>query len=199
MRLQANPPLHLTYCTNIHPADGWTAVLANLQRIAPALKARLCPSAPFGLGLRLSAREASELLEGDRLSEFRSFLDHEGLYVALINGFPHGSFHGTGVKTNVYAPDWRDEARVRYTLDLITILKRLVPEGLDGGVSTVPLSYKPWIGTPSREEWEAIAHHVARVAESMVRVKHADGTLIHLDIEPEPDCLIENSDEAIAF
>ena len=43
---------HLTYCTNIHPADGWDAVFANLQRYAPALKRRFSPDAPFGIGLR---------------------------------------------------------------------------------------------------------------------------------------------------
>ena len=70
------------------------------------------------MGLRLSAREARELREGERLREFRAFLDREGLYVAIINGFPYGPFHGTPVKENVYAPDWRDDARVEYTLDL---------------------------------------------------------------------------------
>ena len=46
------------------PADGWAAVDANLRRFAPALKARLSPARPFGLGLRLSARDARELLAG---------------------------------------------------------------------------------------------------------------------------------------
>src|SRR5207253_2234388 len=97
---------HLTYCTNIHPGDGWAAVDANLRRFAPALKRRLSPAAPFGIGLRLSALDARELLEGDRVRELRDFLLDEGLYVALINGFPHGSFHRTVVKADVYAPDW---------------------------------------------------------------------------------------------
>jgi hypothetical protein len=33
--LRADPPLHLTYCTNIHAADGWPAIDATLRRIAP--------------------------------------------------------------------------------------------------------------------------------------------------------------------
>ena len=49
------PGLHLTYCTNIHPAVGWDAVFANLQQFGPALKKRLSPASPFGIGLRLSA------------------------------------------------------------------------------------------------------------------------------------------------
>jgi sugar phosphate isomerase/epimerase len=191
--------LHLTYCTNIHAADGWDAVLANVRTYAPALKARLSPAAPFGVGLRLSAREARELLQGDRLRAFRSYLDGEGLYVALINGFPYGPFHGTPVKANVYAPDWRDDARVEYTLDLIRILAALVPDDVDGGVSTAPLSYKPWMTADDDQGWRTVARNVARVGEALARLRSDSGTNIHLDIEPEPDCSIENTSEALAF
>jgi hypothetical protein len=199
VRLPNRDDFHLTYCTNIHPANGWEAVLANLEHYAPQLKARFSPSAPFGLGLRLSAREARELLEGDRLQSFRSFLDDQGLYVALINGFPHGAFHGTVVKAEVYAPDWRDGARVRYTEDLIQILRRLLPDGAEGGISTAPLSYKAWMAVDDRTAWDSVTRHVVRVAETLVRVKEADGRTIHLDIEPEPDCSLENTDETLAF
>src|SRR5579883_3438173 len=48
---------HLTYCTNIHPGNGWSEVYANLQRYGPALKQRLAPDAHFGIGLRLRERE----------------------------------------------------------------------------------------------------------------------------------------------
>jgi sugar phosphate isomerase/epimerase len=193
------PPFHLTYCTNIHAADGWDGVDANLRRHAPALKARFSPSAPFGVGLRLSAREARALLEGDRLREFRAFLDGEGLYVAIINGFPYGPFHGTPVKANVYAPDWRDDARVEYTLDLIRVLQALLPHGLDGGVSTTPLSYKIWMAGAGDQAWDAMTRNVVRVAERLARIRLEHGTMIHLDIEPEPDCVIENTDESVAF
>ena len=199
MRIHDDGFLHLTYCTNIHPAVGWDAVFANLQRVAPALKARLSPSQPFGLGLRLSAHEARELLEGDRLTTFRSFLDREGLYVALINGFPYGAFHGTPVKTNVYAPDWRDEARVGYTLDLIEILRRLVPRDVDGSVSTAPLSYKAWMTTAGEDDWAAITTNVVRIAERLARLRQEEDIELHLDIEPEPDCTLEVTDETIEF
>jgi sugar phosphate isomerase/epimerase len=192
-------PFHLTYCTNIHAADGWEGVYANLRQYAPALKARFSATAPFGVGLRLSAREARELLEGDRLREFRAFLDREGLYVAIINGFPYGPFHGTPVKANVYAPDWRDDARVDYTIDLIRILQALLPQGLDGGVSTAPLSYKAWVAGAGSETWKTMTRNVVRVAEALVRVRREHGTLIHLDIEPEPDCVLENTEETVAF
>jgi sugar phosphate isomerase/epimerase len=200
--VRLSPPhgqFHLTYCTNIHPGNGWDAVFANLKQYAPPLKARFSPGAPFGIGLRLSAREARELLTPGRLEELRAFLDEHGLYVALINGFPHGAFHGTVVKAEVYAPDWRDAARVRYTHDLIEILRQLLPPTIDGGISTAPLSYKPWMAGDDHEGWHSITRHIVRIAEILVRVKQSAGTVIHLDIEPEPDCSIENTDETIDF
>jgi hypothetical protein len=196
LQVDAPVPFHLTYCTNIHAADGWAAVFENVRQFAPALKDRLSPSAPFGIGLRLSARDARELLQDDRVQDFHEFLDSHGLYVALINGFPHGSFHRTPVKAEVYAPDWRDEERVRYTLDLVTILARLVPNGMDGGVSTAPLSYKPWVAGPDTRPF---IRNVVTVAAAMVRIHQRTGAMLHLDIEPEPDCLIETSDEFLEF
>lgn len=196
MQVAATVPLHLTYCTNIHAADGWPAVFANVRQFAPALKARLSPAAPFGIGLRLSARDARELLQDEQLDEFRRFLDEQGLYVALINGFPHGSFHRTPVKAEVYAPDWREDERVRYTLDLVTILERLLPKEMDGGVSTAPLSYKSWVVDA---ETRPFIRNIVNVVAAMARSAQSTGAAIHLDIEPEPDCLIETSDEFLEF
>jgi sugar phosphate isomerase/epimerase len=191
--------LHLTYCTNIHPGDGWAAVHANLRRYAPQLKARLSPAQPFGLGLRLSAREARELRAGSALTEFRAWLDDQGLYVALINGFPYGPFHGTPVKADVYAPDWRTPERVAYTLDLIEILQRLLPEGLNGGVSTAPLTYKAWMRDADPGALATMAVNVARVAVALRQAREDRGVHLHLDIEPEPDCLLETSTDTIDF
>src|SRR5688572_28619324 len=165
MRLPTHPQFHLTYCTNIHPADGWDQVRATLGRHAPALRARFAPGTPFGVGLRLSAGDAAGLLSGRNLAEFRAFLDDEGLYVAIINGFPYGPFHGTPVKASVYAPDWRDPARVAYTRDLIRVLGALLPADIDGGVSTAPMSYKPWMAADA-SGWDTIVRHVAQIAET---------------------------------
>jgi hypothetical protein len=49
------------------------------------------------------------------------------------------------------------------------------------------------------EGWRTITSHVVRVAEVLARLRRDTGTFIHLDIEPEPDCSLENSDETIAF
>ena len=195
--------LDLTYCTNIHAGESWDEVRASVAQYAVPLKNSCSPDAPFGLGLRLSAIAARQLLSGDRLQEFKQFLDEQDLYVGLINGFPFGSFHGERVKTRVFAPDFRDPARVRYTLDLAEILSHLLPECMDGGISTIPLSYKPWIlqASPEGREaaWPGIVTHIVDVAERLVHLRQSKGRFIHLDIEAEPNGLVESTPELVDF
>ena len=186
--MRVGDDLHLTYCTNIHPAVGWEAVLASLREHAPALRARLSPDAPFGIGLRLSGAESAALLEGSRVQEFRAWLDSEGLYVFTINGFPHGTFHGQPVKADVHAPDWRFQERVAYTLRLAEILDALLPPGVDGTISTNPLSYASWI-----DDWDACTANVLRVAREL------EGTRIALAIEPEADGALADCTDLIRW
>ena len=84
---------------------------ANLRSYAPHSRPAWRPDEPFGLGLRLSAVEAQELLAGADSAEFRQYLASEGLYVALLNGYPYSGFHGAAVKAKVFAPDWRRRAK----------------------------------------------------------------------------------------
>jgi len=193
--------LDLTYCTNIHPGETWKEARANVEQFGRELKTSLSPEQPFGIGLRLSALAAEELLQGGELDEFKSFLDSNGLYVALLNGFPFGSFHCVAIKSAVFSPDWSDDARLQYTLNLVRILARLLPAGMDGGISTSPLSYKPWL-TPDGIGPEGLARIVTNLvsaADAMARVRQETGCVIHLDIEPEPDGLVENTSELIRF
>ncbi|MGI8747603.1 MAG: metabolite traffic protein EboE, partial [Deinococcus sp.] len=121
------------------------------------------------------------------------------LYVFTINGFPHGAFHGTPVKAEVHAPDWRSEERVQYTGRLAQILARLLPQGQDGGISTSPLSYRGWADRDDPATWSLLTRQVMRVVETLVRVRGTYGKLIHLDIEPEPDGTLERSGELASF
>jgi sugar phosphate isomerase/epimerase len=197
--MRIGPDAELTYCTNIHPANGWPAVLHGLREHVPALKARLGRDEPFGIGLRLSGDESRELLEGSRLDELKSFLDRAGLYVFTINGFPHGAFHGGRVKSAVHTPDWRSEERVAYTLRLAEILAHLLPTGAEGSISTSPLSYRSWVHADDAATWVRLTRNVVRVADALVRLRREQDKLIHLDLEPEPDGLLENTDELIDF
>jgi sugar phosphate isomerase/epimerase len=190
--------LELTYCTNIHAAEGWPQVFENLKRYAPQLRNRLDPDGRFGLGLRLANNEAIELLSGSNLDDLKHFLQDSGLYVALINGFPYGWFYERKLKDQVFAPDWHTEERVSYTLRLVEILGRLLPEELDGGISTCPLSYKRW-NDSIRPDWDLLVQNIIRTAARLFESKRRDGQDIHLDIEPEPDGLVETTVEFVRF
>lgn len=191
---------HLTYCSNIHPGESWMEVFANLEVYVPALKQELAPDDPFGVGLRLSDRAARELLEARHLKGFKAWLDDRDLYVFTMNGFPFGGFHGRAVKDAVYRPDWTSRARVDYTLRLGSVLAHLLPEGLAGGISTSPVSYKPWHREGDLDEvFRSASKHLAEITAHLVELHISRGIFIHVDIEPEPDCLIENTRETLTF
>jgi sugar phosphate isomerase/epimerase len=188
---------HLTYCSNIHPGESWAEVRANIERYFPAVRDRVAPETLFGVGLRLSARAARELGEGNALAEFRELLARNKLYVFTINGFPYGTFHGTRVKEEAYLPDWRDDERLRYTDELAELLVQLLPEGVEGSVSTVPGAFKPAMRDAS--DVDKIADNMLRHAAKLVEIKSRTGRHIALSIEPEPYCFLETVDESVRF
>lgn len=190
---------HLTFCTNIYAGETWEAHFAVLKASFPKLKAQLSPASPMGIGLRLSNLASTELLENNHLAVFKQWLQDEGGYVFTMNGFPYGGFHNTRVKDQVHAPDWTTEDRVAYTLRLANILSQLLPEDMDGGISTSPLSYKPWFAdVEARENATTTATaNIVKVAEGLHQIQEQAGKIIHLDIEPEPDGFLESGPEFI--
>lgn len=198
MILDHQPSRHLTYCLNVHPGESWQDNFAAIRTHAEAVRSRLLPpNTPFGLGLRLANLAAETLNHPAPLREFRTFMDAHRLYAFTINGFPYGAFHGGAVKTAVYRPDWSARERLDYTLKLAKILARLLPDGLDGSISTVPLGYK---GSPSRAAiTAAMVTHLAECAVNLHQIREQTGREIHLGLEPEPDCLLETTDDALHF
>jgi hypothetical protein len=192
----------LTYCTNIHPGESWDDHLAALKENVPPIKKRLSPDKPFAIGLRLSHVASQALARKENLDNFKKWLDDNQCFLTIINGFPYGSFHRAKVKDHVHTPDWITQDRVLYTIQLFKILSGLLPKGMDGGVSTAPLSYKHWHSEIKEERLHAIeiaTENVLKVVEELVRLRKATGQLMHLDIEPEPDGLIGNGPEFLSW
>jgi hypothetical protein len=133
---------HLTYCTSVHPGESLAEVHELLARHVTAVKARVSPQAPFGVGLRLSARAAHELEQPQALAELQALLAREQLYVFTLNGFPYGPFHGRPVKERVYLPDWRAPERLDYSVRLAELLAALLPPDAIGSVSSVPGAFR---------------------------------------------------------
>lgn len=192
---------HLSYCTNIHPGETWEEVFKNLQKYCIAIKDEISPDKPFGIGLRLSQKSASTLLKNNRLDRFKEWLAKHNLYVFTLNGFPYDDFHHVKIKDKVHVPDWTTKERIAYSSDLITILTYLLPEGIDGGISTSPLSYKLWF---NKQELIEIVKNTAcnaliDMVLQLIDIKKDTGKSIHLDLEPEPDGVLENTKDVILF
>lgn len=199
MQPDSNQAVHLTYCTKVHPGHGWDTIFPSLQKCVPELKNRICPDAPFGLGLRLSAEECEALEAPNRLAEFQDFLAAHDLYVFTINGFPYGAFHGPLVKADVFAPDWWNTTRLTYTMRLAAILAKLLPAGMSGGISTLPLSYKPWVFYRKQEALVQITRNLILMTKELMAIKERGGPSLHVDLEPEPDGLLENTKELVDY
>jgi len=213
MIIRCNPDVHLTYCLNIHPGETLAENLHAIEQYATRVRELVIGRArsgsdgsgdvqdpqttPFGLGLRLSDAASRELTSGEKLAEFRDFLQKHNLYAFTINGFPFGQFHDAVVKENVYRPDWQEAARRDYTNRLADILAALLPEGVTGSISTVPCSYKAWINSP--RQVAAMCRMLAETAMHLQRVHERTGREIVLALEPEPDCYIETTQEVVQF
>jgi len=189
----SRPPV--TYCTNIHRGESWAEILASLETHTLAVKARVCPDRPFPVGLRVSGL-ASTQVDAEEAARFRDWLDAHGLYVATVNGFPYGTFHGRPVKSGVYQPDWRSPERLEYTLRLAGMLATWLPEGMEGSISTVPVGFRA--DFDPAHEGLALAN-LRLAAEGLADIAQRTGKFIRMSVEPEPGCIVETTPELVAL
>jgi sugar phosphate isomerase/epimerase len=189
--------VHLTYCTNIHAGESWGDIRRSLDEHVPAIKSTVSPNQPMGVGLRLSGQAAAAAREPDALAAFKDQLSNLGAYVFTINAFPFGPFHGVRVKEHVYLPDWRDRERVAFTANSAAVLSAILPDGMDGSISTVPGAFKP--NGRSNKAIAAMATNLLMAVADLVDVERRTGKHIALALEPEPCCFLETTDESIAF
>ena len=199
--MQVKKDLHVTYCTNIHPGQDWKSTFSSIQKHVPGIKKEVSDKHPFGLGLRLSNKASEELDGAENMCVFQQWLTENDVYIFTMNGFPYGNFHDERVKDMVHAPDWTTKERLTYTKRLFRQLALLLPKGMQGGISTSPISYKYWHKTEQDtvKAFEVGAQQMLLVANYLFELEETTGKYLHLDIEPEPDGLLENSDEVLTF
>jgi hypothetical protein len=193
---------HLTYCTNIHPGEHWSDHFSVLKQVIPPVKDQISRSSAFGIGLRLSHTACEELSIKENLEAFKQWLAQANCYVFTMNGFPYGGFHHKKVKDLVHKPDWTTHERVHYTLQLFHLLSSLLPKDMEGGISTSPLSYKHWHSSSPQERnliIEKATLNIMKVIEALIQYRGDHAQMLHLDIEPEPDGLIENGKQFVEW
>ncbi len=199
--------VHVAYCTNVHPATALDGIVEQLRTVAVPVAERLGLPADgerLGVGLWFPAGAAAvldaDLADGARaggpVRRLRAELDRLGLEVVTLNAFPYGDFHAPVVKHAVYSPDWTEPARLEHTLACARVLAALLPDDVDGGaVSTLPLAwYRPW-----DDACRAAAGRALRaLATGLGEVSRTTGRRVRVGLEPEPGCVWEVLDDALA-
>ncbi|MCX4733322.1 metabolite traffic protein EboE [Streptomyces sp. NBC_01363] len=187
--------VHLSYCTNVHPAESLDGIVAQLDRWAVPVRERLSADR-LGVGLWLPRRAASELsADPAATGRLRRALATRGLEAVSLNAFPYEAFHAPRVKRDVYRPDWADPERLRYTLDLARILARLLPDdAARGSISTLPLGWRPWWSSRKQSAADAA---LDRLAEGLEAVAAEEGRPVRVGFEPEPGCIVERTEHAV--
>lgn len=186
-------PLHLSYCSNVHPAEDVDGIIAQLPRFARPVREEL-GAERLGLGLWLPEGAAWELARNRAtLRDLKVALDVHGLEVVTLNGFPYRGFHDPVVKQAVYRPDWSQQERLDYTLDLAVVLAALLPDDVGhGSISTLPFGWREQWSEASTKTSLELLHRLADELETLER----SGSVIQVGLEPEPGCVVERTDQA---
>ncbi|MFC5803972.1 metabolite traffic protein EboE [Streptomyces formicae] len=187
--------VHLSYCTNVHPAETLDGVLTQLRDHCEPVRKRLGRDR-LGIGLWL-AKDAAHALVTDpaALRGLRGELDRRGLEAVTLNGFPYEGFGADEVKYRVYRPDWTEQPRLAHTSDLARLLAALLPDDVtEGSVSTLPLAWR----TRYDEQAANTAHTaLTTLAERLDALEELTGKSIRIALEPEPGCTVETTADAI--
>ena len=186
----------LSYCTNVHPAEDLDGVLDQLARYAGPVR-EAAGLDTLGVGLWLPAELAHRLdtsaADRDRL---RAALAEHRLQVHTLNAFPYGGFHREVVKLAVYSPTWAERARLDYVLACARVLADLLPDGVDGSISTLPLAWRaPWTRTDDDEATRAFA----TLSAELRALRRRTGRTVRIAVEPEPGCVLDTVEDVVAW
>ncbi|MEU4563545.1 metabolite traffic protein EboE [Actinoplanes sp. NPDC023936] len=185
---------HLSYCTNVHPAEDLDGIVGQFDTFARRIRSHLDTDV-LGIGLWLAAPVAAELAAApDSRRRLRRELDARGLEVVTLNGFPYAAFQAPVVKHAVYHPDWTTPERRDYTLNLARILVDLLPDrAARGSISTLPFAWRtPW--DPTRED--AALRRFDELGKGLAEISGAAGRPVRVGLEPEPGCVVETTAQA---
>ncbi|QDT10574.1 metabolite traffic protein EboE [Stieleria marina] len=214
------PELTVGYCTNVHAGVDFPSICDNLDRFAVSVRNNLIDRGTYGasddlgVGLWIPETASRDLTQSSNLQDFAAFLNERRLSAFTINGFPFDNFHQDVVKHQVYLPTWCDSERLEYTKRLADILTVIMP-GEDqanqppsnapvGSISTVPIG---WPNNPKGSSENAngpklidgAGANFRSMADYLADIESRTGKRIVVAIEPEPGCVLDTTDDVLAF
>ncbi|MBT2337724.1 MULTISPECIES: metabolite traffic protein EboE [Pseudomonas] len=184
------------YCSNVHPTRDLAGLRSSIEAHFQGVRS-LRGLQEQDSGLWISDLAAAQLQQKAASTDFLNLLQRCGLRLTSLNGFPYGQFHQGAVKAEVYLPSWADQKRLAYSLNLAWILAQALPPDCQQGViSSVPLGYAANWNPTLQERAE---YQLRQLTASLARLHLETGKKIVFCLEMEPDCVLENTDQAIAF
>ncbi len=188
--------LPLSYCSNVHPGLTVEALIQTLISMTAPIQAQV--KEPLAIGLWLPQPVAESLLRHPGLlTQLATQLNQQQLLCYTLNAFPFGNFHQARVKENVYLPDWTTPERLDYTQACARLLASLLPDGIEGSISTLPLGFKR-LAQDSSFLSQTFPSFI-QLATFLDELHDSTGKVIRIAVEPEPLCLLETTDEAIQW
>lgn len=184
------------YCTNVHPINTLDDISHAIKLCLSNVRRKLqLPEIGAGLWIPNSVLEA--LMQSGQSREIRKDLNQEGVDKVTLNGFPYGDFHSAKVKKQVYVPDWSQQDRLNYTVNLSHQFVELMGDSQPRGtISTLPLGY--------RSDWNSEAEaqaklNLCKLSDELAILKEKTGKSIVVCLEMEPDCVLESTIELLSF
>jgi hypothetical protein len=187
----------LMYCGNVHPCTTIEELIVQVeQHLVPIKHARKLNRMYLGMWLNVSLLEQLSTQPKMRTQWF-NLLSKHNFIIKSLNAFPQFEFHGREIKEQVYFPEWCQQERLNYTIQLADFITQypgvFTPQVT---ISTVPLGYKAsWNDAKQKSAIE----HLNTIASYLASINQTQGIHIRLCLEMEPDCRLELTHEIIDF
>ena len=175
------------YCTNVHAAESLPDIRSMLDGPVRSVQQRLGRDT-LEIGLWLN----EAVVVDPAVESLREDLDRLGVVVRGCNGFPQTSFHAPVVKRSVYRPHWGQLERLQYTKRLAEVLVK-IGHGPVREISTVPIGHRE-LGA---EMLPTAVAQLRALVDFLSALEDESGIRVVVDLEPEPDCLLECSSDVI--
>lgn len=183
----------ITYCSNIFKNNNGTQLLNSLNKYKKEFKSYK------DISICVSNNIINELNEKKNLNKILTWKKINKKNIPLINGFVYKNFHQNLIKENIYYPDWTKKERFNFTKNTIFFAQKINKRSKICGISTLPITYKLWIKNNTKYNIKKAINFFFEILKILIKIKKYKNILIHIDIEPEPFCLLEDCKDFIYF
>lgn len=171
----------LTYCSNIFKTN-------NIKKLKKYIKTYLNTKEYKHTHINLCVSNQFIKKISNKIKNIKKWQNTNKLNINSFNGFVYQNFHLKNIKEKIYYPDWSSKKRLDFTQkiiktsDILNVKKNI-------SISTLPLSYKKWIQS---KHIIYILYKFKHQICAMIKHLKKNKNYIHIDLEPEPYCIIEN-------